>query len=67
MSNTFLEDAIDRLSMVPQDVKRCMELVRDLDTRWAKAMTTLKAAQDAYLDRVRKKVRWQPWGMAAVT
>lgn len=57
MANTYLEDAIDRLSSVPVDVKRYMELVRDLDGRWAKGMTALKLAHDEYINKLRAKVR----------
>lgn len=51
----FLEENLERLSTLPQDIRRCMELVKELDRQWKTKLSDLKAAQRAYLEHVRQK------------
>lgn len=60
MNSSFLEDCLDRLITVPQDVRRCMELIKTLDTRWKNVMARLRAAQHEYVERVKKAVKDMP-------
>ena len=57
-----LEDAVERLSVVPQDIRRYMELLKDLDTQWVEKFTLLKREQQAYVTAVQRavKVRGRP-------
>lgn len=51
----FLEENLERLSSLPQDVRRCMELIKELDKQWKTKLSDLKAAQRTYLEHVRQK------------
>ena len=52
-----LDEAVDRLGAVPQDIRRFMDLIKDLDTQWAAKMALLKREQAAYVERVRRAVK----------
>ena len=51
-----LEENLDRLSTLPQDVRRCMELIKELDRRWKDKLADLKAAQRRYLEQAKERV-----------
>jgi hypothetical protein len=55
-----LEDAVERLASLPQDVRRVLELVKDLDTRWTLSFAELKRQHSLYIDHVKKAVAGQP-------
>jgi hypothetical protein len=59
MSNV-LEDAVERLAPLPQDVRRVLELVKDLDTRWTLRFAELKRQHSLYIDHVKTAVAGQP-------
>ncbi len=53
---TLLEDTLERLNPVPLDIRRYMELIRDLDKQWTTKMSQLKKIQNDYISNVRRKL-----------
>lgn len=45
-SHVTLEDAVDRLGPVPQDIRRAMELIKDLDKQARLTTTTRRLKTD---------------------
>ena len=52
-----LEDAIERIGNLPLDIRRQMELIRELDSQWNAVLRELKAHQNAYLENARRLVK----------
>lgn len=60
MSVMVLEDVLERLSSVPQDVRRGLELIRSLDASWMSKVRALSKEQAAALEAARRAAAGLP-------
>ena len=55
-----VEDAIESMSGLPLEIRRELNLLHTLDTRWVAAMTELRRAQDSYVRGLRSRAEKLP-------
>ena len=61
-----LEEAVEHLAGVPLDVRRFLDLIRELDRRWRERMGAVSRAQAAFLKKVRARAAAKAAAAAAV-
>lgn len=54
MSNTYLDDFMDKMITVPNDVNRYLRLIRKLDKRVEEVQATLLPLQSKFLAQVKE-------------
>ena len=64
MAGISVEEMLDKISALPLETRRNMELLHTMDTRWMQRMTELRRAHDAYIKGVKSRVEKAPWPMA---
>lgn len=54
---SYLEEFLDRLQLIPSDVRRGLELVGDLDSDSNDLLTEIKELQKSYIAKARRRIR----------
>lgn len=54
---SFLEEFLERITLLPHDVKRGLALVRDLDDDSSELLNDIKELQKTYVNKARRRVR----------
>jgi tRNA U34 5-carboxymethylaminomethyl modifying GTPase MnmE/TrmE len=54
MTNTYLDDFMDKMITVPNDINRLLRLIRKLDKRAEETQTALTAQQNKFVQQVKE-------------
>ena len=54
MTNTYLDDFMDKMITVPNDINRLLRLIRKLDKRAEETQVALTAQQNKFLQQVKE-------------